>query len=109
MPLNPHERACERTLLPLAAELGVAVVVMRPLGAGALLARPPAAADLRPLAAFRRRYVAAGAPQMGALRPARRPRHPATKRPERAAENAAAGSPPWLGPDERALVERLAR
>jgi len=33
---------------------------------------------------------------------------PATSRPERAAENAAAGSPPWFGPDERALVERLA-
>jgi hypothetical protein len=23
-------------------------------------------------------------------------------------ENAAAGDPPWFGPDERALVERLA-
>jgi hypothetical protein len=23
-------------------------------------------------------------------------------------ENAATGEPPWLGPDERALVERLA-
>jgi hypothetical protein len=33
---------------------------------------------------------------------------PATSRPERAAENAAAGKPPWLGPDERRLVERLA-
>jgi diketogulonate reductase-like aldo/keto reductase len=33
---------------------------------------------------------------------------PATKRPGRVRENAAAGSPPWFGPDERALVERLA-
>ena len=33
---------------------------------------------------------------------------PATSKPERIAENAAAGEPPWLGPDERALVERLA-
>jgi diketogulonate reductase-like aldo/keto reductase len=33
---------------------------------------------------------------------------PATSRPERMTENAAAGEPPWLGPDERALVERLA-
>jgi aryl-alcohol dehydrogenase-like predicted oxidoreductase len=32
---------------------------------------------------------------------------PATSKPERAASNAAAGSPPWFGPDERAFVERL--
>jgi diketogulonate reductase-like aldo/keto reductase len=108
VPLNPHERACERTLLPLAAELGVAVVVMRPLGAGALLARPPAAAELRPLAPFGVETW----PQ-ALLKWALTDRRvdlaiPATKRPERAAENAAAGSPPWFGPDERVLVERLA-
>ena len=33
---------------------------------------------------------------------------PATSRPERMTENAAAGEPPWLGPEERMLVERLA-
>jgi hypothetical protein len=33
---------------------------------------------------------------------------PATSRPERPAENAAAGEPPWFGPEERALVERFA-
>ena len=33
---------------------------------------------------------------------------PATKRPERARENAAAGDRPWFGPEERALVDRLA-
>jgi hypothetical protein len=32
----------------------------------------------------------------------------ATARPDRLPENAAAGSPPWFGPDERALVLRLA-
>ncbi|TML02484.1 MAG: aldo/keto reductase [Actinobacteria bacterium] len=31
LPLNPHERECERELLPLTAELGVSVIVMRPL------------------------------------------------------------------------------
>jgi diketogulonate reductase-like aldo/keto reductase len=33
---------------------------------------------------------------------------PATKRPERTAENAAAGEPPWFTPEQRALVEELA-
>jgi aryl-alcohol dehydrogenase-like predicted oxidoreductase len=33
---------------------------------------------------------------------------PATRSPEHAGANAAAGEPPWLGPDERRLVERLA-
>jgi hypothetical protein len=33
---------------------------------------------------------------------------PATSKPERAATNAAAGSPPWFGPDERSRVAELA-
>lgn len=33
---------------------------------------------------------------------------PATSRSERATENAAAGSPPWLGSAERELVAELA-
>jgi aryl-alcohol dehydrogenase-like predicted oxidoreductase len=33
---------------------------------------------------------------------------PATRHPDHARENAGAGRPPWLGPEERGLVERLA-
>jgi hypothetical protein len=33
---------------------------------------------------------------------------PATSRPDRVVENAAAGRPPWFGPEERRLVSRLA-
>jgi aryl-alcohol dehydrogenase-like predicted oxidoreductase len=108
IPYNPLEREVEREILPLAAELGMGVVVMRPFGEGGLLRHPPRAADLEPLRPFgvtswpqallkwvlsdRRCHIAI----------------PATSRPERMAENAAAGAPPWLGPDERALVARLA-
>jgi diketogulonate reductase-like aldo/keto reductase len=108
LPYNPRERDCERRLLPLAQELGIAVVVMRPLGSGALLRTPPAAEQLAPLAEFGIETW----PQ-ALLKWALSDERvdlviPATSRPERAVENAAAGSPPWLGREERAYVERLA-
>ena len=108
VPLNPRERTAERRLLPLAQELGVAVVVMEPLRSGSLLTRTPSAAELAPL----RGHGIETWPQ-ALLKWALSDERvdlviPATKRPERAAENAAAGAAPWLGPEERALVERLA-
>jgi aryl-alcohol dehydrogenase-like predicted oxidoreductase len=108
LPYNPAERTCERELLPLAAELGIPVVVMVPLGSGALLRRPPSARELEPL-----RDLGIDTWAQALLKWALSDERvdaviPATRRPERARENAAAGSPPWLGPDERRLVERLA-
>jgi diketogulonate reductase-like aldo/keto reductase len=108
LPYNPRERVVERELLPLASELGVAVIVMRPLGEGALVRRSPSEAELRPLREFGvetwgqalLKWVLSDERVDLAI--------PATSRPERPAENAAAGSPPWFGPEERALVERLA-
>ena len=108
IPLNPRERECERVLLPLAEEHGIAVIAMRPLGAGALLRRPPSEEELRPLAGF---GVTTWAQALlkWALSDLRVDLViPATSRPERAAENAVAGQPPWFGREERALVERLA-
>jgi diketogulonate reductase-like aldo/keto reductase len=97
-------------ILPLAEELGLGVVVMRPLGGGGgLVTRPPHDDALTPLREYgvetwsqallkwvlsdRRCHVAI----------------PATSRPERVRENAAAGGPPWFDEDARALVARLAR
>jgi diketogulonate reductase-like aldo/keto reductase len=108
LPYNPYERECEQELLPLAAELGVAVIVMRPLGDKSRLRRPPPAAALEPL----RMFGIETWPQ-ALLKWALSDERvdlviPATSNPRHARKNAEAGSPPWLGPDERALVARLA-
>lgn len=108
LPYNPHEREVERELLPLAAELGVAVIVMRPLGEGALVRRAPAAAELEPFREFGVETWAQALLKWVLSDERVDVAIPATSRPERTAENAAAGRPPWFGPDERRLVERLA-
>jgi len=108
VPYNPLERDVERDILPRAADLGLGVVVMRPFGERTLMRRPPNAAALAPLRDFgvktwahallkwilsdRRCHVAI----------------PATSDEAHAVENTEAGSPPWFGPEERALVGRLA-
>lgn len=108
VPYNPHERAVEREILPLAEELGIGVLVMRPFGEGSLLRSVPPDEELEPLHEFGVETWA-----QALLKWALSDRRctvaiPATSRPERMTENAVAGEPPWLGPDERALVERLA-
>ena len=89
-------------------ELGIGVVVMRPLAKGELLKRPPSPDALRPLEPFGVRTWAQALIKWALSDTRCHVVIPATSRPERAAENAAAGSPPWLGPDERDLVARLA-
>jgi diketogulonate reductase-like aldo/keto reductase len=108
LPYNPIERACERELLPLAAELGVAVLVMVPLGSGRLVAASPPARELEPLRAFGIETWAQALLKWALSDERVDVVLPATRRPERARENSAAGSPPWFGPEERRLVERLA-
>jgi diketogulonate reductase-like aldo/keto reductase len=110
LPLNPLEREAEQRLLPLAAELGIAVIVMSPLGGtGApLLRRAPPERDLEPLrelgietwAQALLKWVLSDSRVDLVI--------PATSRPERVTENAAAGLPPWLNPEERGYVARLA-
>jgi aryl-alcohol dehydrogenase-like predicted oxidoreductase len=108
IPYNPLQREVERRILPLAAELSIGVVVMRPFGAGSLVRRSPSDGDLEPLRPFGVRtwgqallkWVLSDLRCHVAI--------PATSRQGRTAENAAAGDAPWFGPTERALVERLA-
>ncbi len=108
LPYNPLEREVERELLPLAAELGIAVIVMRPLGEGALVRRAPSDEELAPLREFGIRTWAQALLKWVLSDERVDVAIPATWRPERTAENAAAGEPPWFGPEERKLVERLA-
>ncbi len=108
IPLNPHERECKERLLPLAEELGVAVIVMRPLGEGALVRRAPPPDELEPLALFGVHSWADALLKWALSDPRVDVVIPATSDPEHARANAAAGEPPWLDEDERRLVERLA-
>ncbi len=108
VPYNPRQREVERMVLPLAAELGIGVVLMRPFGQGALMRRPPRPADLAPLAHFGVATWAQALLKWGLSDPRCTVAIPATSRPGRMTENAAAGDPPWFGPAERALVSRLA-
>ena len=107
IPYNPLERAVEREILPLADELGLGVVVMRPFGERALLRRVPAEDELAPLRELGVRTWAQALLKWILSDTRCHVAIPATSRPERMAENAAAGEPPWLGPDERELVARL--
>jgi aryl-alcohol dehydrogenase-like predicted oxidoreductase len=109
VPYNPWERDVEREILPLAADLGLGVVVMRPFAEGALMRRPPGPDKLAPLSTF---GVTTWAQALLKWILSDRRCHvaiPATSRIGRTAENAAAGDPLWFGPEERDLVARLAR
>jgi diketogulonate reductase-like aldo/keto reductase len=81
---------------------------MRPLGEGALMRRPPSPEALAPLREFGVETWAQALLKWVLSDERCTVAIPATSRPERVRENAAAGEPPWLGPDERALVARLA-
>jgi aryl-alcohol dehydrogenase-like predicted oxidoreductase len=108
VPYNPLQREVEREILPLAAELGLGVIVMRPFGEGALMRRPPSPEMLAPLHPFGVTTWTQALLKWGLSDPRCHVAIPATSHPERMRENAAAGNPPWFGPRERALVQRLA-
>lgn len=108
VPYNPLERDVERDILPAAADLGLGVIVMRPLLQGRLARRQMAPEALAPLAPFGvtswpqalLKWILSDARCHVAI--------PATTSPAHMRLNAAAGTPPWFGPEERAYVARLA-
>ena len=108
VPYNPRERDIERTILPLAADLDLGVVVMRPLAEGALVRRPPSRDDLRPLAPFGIETWPQALLKWSLSDPRCHVVIPATSKPERMAANAAAGQPPWFDEEERRYVAKLA-
>ena len=108
VPYNPAHREAERTILPLADDLGLGVLLMRPLGEGELMRRPPSPAELAPLRPFGVTTWAQALLKWGLSDPRVHVSLTATSQPVRLTENATAGSPPWFGPQERAHVQRLA-
>jgi aryl-alcohol dehydrogenase-like predicted oxidoreductase len=108
VPYNPAEREVERTILPLAEGLGLGVLLMRPLGEGELVRRPPSPAELAPLRPFGITTWGQALIKWGLSDPRVHVSLAATAHSGRLTENAAAGSPPWFGPEERAYVLRLA-
>lgn len=108
IPYNPGERRVEQRILPLAHEMGLGVLVMRPLREGRLTQSPPQPAALERLREFGVETWPQALLKWGLSDPRCHVTIPATSRPDRIAENVAAGAPPWFGADERDLVARLA-
>ncbi len=85
IPYNPQEREAERRILPLAAELDLGVIAMRPLGGGSLIRRFDAGELLKWTLGDERVHVAI----------------PATSDVDHARTNTRAGAPPWPSSEER--------
>jgi aryl-alcohol dehydrogenase-like predicted oxidoreductase len=104
VPYNPAERRAEREILPLAEELGLGVIAMRPFAERELLIEPgeEELAELGvgswPEALLK---WTLSDPRIHCVMPA-------TRNVEHVVANAAAGAEPFLDPEQRFTVERIA-
>jgi aryl-alcohol dehydrogenase-like predicted oxidoreductase len=108
IPYNPRQREVEARILPLAADLGLGVILMRPFGEGGLLRTIPSPADLKPFEPFGVHTWPQVLLKWGLSEPRCHVAIPATFKTAHMRDNAAAGNPPWFGPEERQRVLRLA-
>jgi aryl-alcohol dehydrogenase-like predicted oxidoreductase len=108
VPYNPLQREVEGIILPFAADLGLGVILMRPFGEGALVRRSPPAAELAGFAPFGVHTWPQILLKWGLSDPRCHVAIPATFSTDHMRDNAAAGRPPWFGPDERERVTYLA-
>ncbi len=103
LPYTPGLRDAEKRVLPLAAELGIGVLVHSPLRFGVLEKRVTEEA----LAGFGVQTLAQLVLKWTASDPRVSCVLTATRTPGRPTENAAAGDPPWLDAKEREQVASL--
>jgi len=108
IPYNPREREVEARILPLAAELGLGVLIMRPFAAADLMRISPSSEELAPLQAFGIHTWAQALLQWGLSHPDTTVSIPATSKRARATENAVAGDATPLDDEHRRLISRLA-
>lgn len=107
VPYNPNERDVERAVLPLAADLGIGVVVMRPFGEGSLLRRLPREDALGRLKSFGIQSWTEALIKWILSDHRCHVTIPATSSEAHVVSNASAGSPPWFGEEERRYVVKM--